>query len=827
MGNGYLWLLNADGVPYRVTADAKIEHISDAQWKPEPAIIGGQRVKLCQIVSAPHAAFALDSSGAVYQFVLSSHLTIRQKVEVYSNQRWYPVIGWSSRTLPTDRGSFSNEDGSKSGELTGFHLKSDGWRWEEPWTVDVDVRRHDKEVLCLCLLSMNLELLRQFGGLKMALDHLFGGGAGKDICVILLLRNGQRRVGIHANNPDGDDWQEVDGIITEGSSYTEVGEGIYRTCLNAKDQVVGVSDSGAVYIREGISCAEISGRTFLKIVQRVSCEQRKWITVTNTGADYVTLPKHWVSDHVVVTNRSNYKDAEWRKKILEELATVNEACWEAFNSLNKDLEDLVEDDEKSDLWKRKSRAKLRKSGERRFFAGMVYLGVDKVVFQYSTGGGALTKSLTELTSAVRKFDHGTSLFTVFVRFATQSLELAYTEESVRDEWHELLQQEFSDSTVSSLCIPGCMKSVSAGAEGIVWALSREGTVYALSSDYNPVCGHLGNLTLFQKSEVVREIVEYQRHAFLRGFITFRESSHGISGWMEGLDSVDGLYDKLPSREWSWVDPEWRLIGTEKSEDGWAYSDVVDGEYNFGRKKGRFRRRIWKRRCLYTGRGPWITVEAPPLCCVEVQKTNADRILVWAVTMNGQVMVRQGVTPGHPQGTIWKHITSDYNIASISVASPTCVWATTVEGRLLRRECIDQTDMECIDWAEIVYSSLKKVFCFCASSDYVFILPATDPGLVVIDVKRGLSKACIALPKAVHLSLDHENCLYYCDGSEVVKLGRSSISGTSFPIRAHSSSVAFLENPLIRTACPDGGDDDEGFPQIFHWVQIRGAREPFQ
>ncbi|KHJ75037.1 hypothetical protein OESDEN_25347, partial [Oesophagostomum dentatum] len=85
-----------------------------------------------------------------------------------------------------------------------------------------------------------------------------------------------------------------------------------------------------------------------------------------------------------------------------------------------------------------------------------------------------------------------------------------------------------------------MKSVSAGAEGIVWALSREGTVYALSSDYNPVCGHLGNLSLFQKSEVMREIVEYQRHAFLRGFITFREASHGISGWMEGSDSVDGL-----------------------------------------------------------------------------------------------------------------------------------------------------------------------------------------------------------------------------------------------------------------------------------------------
>ncbi|VDM80939.1 unnamed protein product, partial [Strongylus vulgaris] len=121
------------------------EHLSDAQWKPEPLIVAGENVRICQIAAAPHAAFALDSFGAVHLFLLSSHLTIRQKVEVYSNQRWYPMIGWSSRTLPTDRASFSNEDGTKSGEMTGFHLKSEGWRWEEPWIIDVDVRKHDKE----------------------------------------------------------------------------------------------------------------------------------------------------------------------------------------------------------------------------------------------------------------------------------------------------------------------------------------------------------------------------------------------------------------------------------------------------------------------------------------------------------------------------------------------------------------------------------------------------------------------------------------------------------------------------------------------------------
>ncbi|KAE9418363.1 hypothetical protein Angca_001980, partial [Angiostrongylus cantonensis] len=57
--------------------------------------------------------------------------------------RWYPVMGWCSRTLPTDR--FTNESGWKSGEMDKFQLKSEGWRWEEPWIVDLDARRCDKE----------------------------------------------------------------------------------------------------------------------------------------------------------------------------------------------------------------------------------------------------------------------------------------------------------------------------------------------------------------------------------------------------------------------------------------------------------------------------------------------------------------------------------------------------------------------------------------------------------------------------------------------------------------------------------------------------------
>ncbi|EYC26905.1 hypothetical protein Y032_0009g418 [Ancylostoma ceylanicum] len=561
MGNGYLWLLSGDGVPYRVTADNKIEHISDAQWKPEPVSAAGKDVKIYQIVGAPHAAFALDYSGAVYQFVLSSHLTIRQKVEIYSNQRWYPMIGWSSRTLPTDRASFSNEDGSCSVEMTGFHLKSDGWRWEEPWIVDMDVRKHDKEGWEYAtnfagavwkpengvssfvrrrrwkrhMRYTSLEKWAELSRSSEVIVELAVGGFNvlpeQECFLFALSKEGAllRRVGINANNPDGDYWHEIDGVIEEderaelskiccspssgtllvltwdgrmfircgitrempdgmlwsclsppgsrpvafvslGSNsvwttsvdgklwmgrmncwptnhepihsavhFSEVAAGVYGMCLNEKDQLVGVSDTGVVYVREGISSAEPAGRAFLKVVERTSSEPQTWAMVSNAGTEYTNLPKHWVSDHVVIASTSHYRDTKWRKQILEDLCAVNDSCWEAFKSMNNDLGELIDDDVKSESWNHKVRAKLRLAGERRFITGTIYLGVEQLIFQANTGV-TIVKPLSEVTSAVREFDAGTSTFTIRTSFCDKSLELGFSEESDRDEWHESLEQ---------------------------------------------------------------------------------------------------------------------------------------------------------------------------------------------------------------------------------------------------------------------------------------------------------------------------------------------------------------------------------------------------
>ncbi|VDM84547.1 unnamed protein product [Strongylus vulgaris] len=164
-----------------------------------------------------------------------------------------------------------------------------------------------------------------------------------------------------------------------------------------------------------------------------------YIKVTNAGADYMSLPKHWINDHIVVTSTSHYKDMKWRKQILNELCVVNDACWEAFKSMGNDLEELTQDEIRRDSWNRSVRAKLRKSGERRFVAGMLYHGGDQMIFQPNTGSTTVM-DFVELTSAIREFDYATSTFTIWARFLGELLEVGFAQESDRDEWHELLQQ---------------------------------------------------------------------------------------------------------------------------------------------------------------------------------------------------------------------------------------------------------------------------------------------------------------------------------------------------------------------------------------------------
>jgi hypothetical protein len=57
--------------------------------------------------------------------------------DTFENQRWLPVVGWSSRLLPTDRCAWSDEFGHLDLPLLAFdHWLQEGWVVREGWCVD-------------------------------------------------------------------------------------------------------------------------------------------------------------------------------------------------------------------------------------------------------------------------------------------------------------------------------------------------------------------------------------------------------------------------------------------------------------------------------------------------------------------------------------------------------------------------------------------------------------------------------------------------------------------------------------------------------------------
>ncbi|OWA50709.1 Tectonin beta-propeller repeat-containing protein 1 [Hypsibius exemplaris] len=62
--------------------------------------------------------------------------TDTRTVELYENQRWNPVGGFSSSLLPSDRYAWSDDAGRVSLTKDSFQLPSGSWRWESDWVPD-------------------------------------------------------------------------------------------------------------------------------------------------------------------------------------------------------------------------------------------------------------------------------------------------------------------------------------------------------------------------------------------------------------------------------------------------------------------------------------------------------------------------------------------------------------------------------------------------------------------------------------------------------------------------------------------------------------------
>ena len=75
------------------------------------------------------------------------HLPVRDGrwvCEVWEFQRWYWVVGWSPRLLPTDRYGFADATGLCARDMNRFPLPQ-GWRWDGGWEVEADPAAPDPD----------------------------------------------------------------------------------------------------------------------------------------------------------------------------------------------------------------------------------------------------------------------------------------------------------------------------------------------------------------------------------------------------------------------------------------------------------------------------------------------------------------------------------------------------------------------------------------------------------------------------------------------------------------------------------------------------------
>ncbi|CAI2342234.1 unnamed protein product [Caenorhabditis sp. 36 PRJEB53466] len=281
----YIWTVSAGGVPCRIPALQDPRCVSETDWQEIPCSDGAS---VRTIVASPTAAFAIDRAGRVLILVLPTHIAIRERVEIYANQRW--CLKWFS-TLLIDRPRFSDESGRISTDPS-FNEISPGWSWEEPWGTHLDPRHFDAEGWQYAYFFLNAKWEKRCGKFhqvrrkllkrhmrytahdqwvemsnensRMFTELAIGGvdvlPEGESLLFALGTDgNIYRREGIRTNRPSGSGWEQVPRIQLKDSEVDDV------TLISVSPSLATllcITWDGKMYYRRGISIRTPCGVTW-------------------------------------------------------------------------------------------------------------------------------------------------------------------------------------------------------------------------------------------------------------------------------------------------------------------------------------------------------------------------------------------------------------------------------------------------------------------------------------------------------------------------------------------------------------------------------------
>ncbi|XP_031344755.1 tectonin beta-propeller repeat-containing protein isoform X2 [Photinus pyralis] len=164
--------------------------------------------------------------------------------------------------------------------------------------------------------------------------------------------------------------------------------------------------------------------------------------------------------------------------------------------------------------------------------------------------------------------------------------------------------------------------------------------------------------------------------------------------------------KLPSMHWQWVS-DWLVdfhVPGGVDREGWQYAMDFPSTYHAIKHFTDYvRRRRWYRRCAIATTGPWQELGHTKLLEVSLETVSdtVDGVVsVWGLAMGGQAMVRLGVTPSSPMGTVWEHVGSDQALSSISSGPYNQVWVIGKNGCAYWRVGITKDKLEGDSWASV-------------------------------------------------------------------------------------------------------------------------------
>ncbi|EFP05189.1 hypothetical protein CRE_04145 [Caenorhabditis remanei] len=535
-------------------------------------------------------------------------------------------------------------------------------------------------------------------------------------------------------------------ISSDGYQMVTQG-GVSRLSVSKNDKVFCISTSEKIEIRSGIESNEPSGKRFEGIVDRGEPKDQRWISIHCGSVNFSQVPEYFTSSSSLQSKMEVllFKKADWRLKILQQLQESTNRSWSAMNGIKGgDLESPDDNNDGSNSVKH-IRCQMMQ--------GDAFRSVNVTITNKTieiTGEQMTPKSIenSKIKSVLPSFQRLPQKYLLYFFTGSHSeFEcFAFTDEKSRSifqidieniirnficcstrnsfgesmwsvsiggvvRWHclaEMSQESKFEKRVNpaetrALTVEGIFENIDCGAKGCVWAVNEvSGSLYALSSRYNPLSSHDETYDFKMTNERTFKMYEYQKHAVFRGFISFQGSQKGVSAWMCDGRPCPPNFSSLPSTNWSWMDSSWHL-----EDEEWKYSNEIDGTYDYNeRGQGRARRRLWIRRARYDcNKSPWCHVEAPPMKYIRLAKqASTETIIVVALTKDGHILRRNGVTRENFTGTTWTEILTDSPISCIHYQSEGMkLWCVTSDGMISSRNLQISNDSSFLsnsDWRHL-------------------------------------------------------------------------------------------------------------------------------